>query len=226
MFAILMNSPTLEAALGKFCRYHCILSDVVQPRLSDTGNSPVITLETPHPEVNLSLGQEAFVFSLFASIVEVLTGRRKNVVEVRFSHPRPRRADPYRRIFSCPTRFDRKDRGLLIRRSAMGKPVFLSNPDLLSRLETMALEHAAKTSTGNTVRHKVALVLDRMLPSGEKPSLRRVAEALAMSTRLLQQRLRAEEGLSTTSRRFGKAASTGMDPPWTVGRGPSSHILF
>lgn len=193
LFAILMNSPALEAALGKFCRYHCILSDAVQPRLSDRGDSPMITLETSHPEVNMSLGQEAFVFSLFAAIVETLTGSRTNIREVRFSYPAPKSVDLYRRLFSCPTRFDRKDSALLIRRSAMDKPVFLSNPELLSRLETMALGHAANISTGNPVSHRVALVLNRMLSAGEKISVGEVARALAMSTRLLQQRLRGEQ---------------------------------
>jgi len=193
LYAVLMNSPTVEKALGKFCRYHCILSNVVHPRLIDTGKTPKITLDTSYPKVMLGRGQEAFILSLFAAIIDKLTGSRDNITEVRFSHPPPENIDFYHRIFECPMKFHSRESALLVARSAMDKSVFLANPELLSKLEIMALRHAGQLSIENTVRYKVALVLSRILANGDKPSIGAIAKALALSTRLLQQKLKNEQ---------------------------------
>jgi len=90
-------------------------------------------------------------------------------------------------------KFRSRENALLLKKSAMDKPVFLANPELLSKLENMALRHVERLSIENTVCYKVTLVLSRMLLNGDKPSIGAVAEALAMSTRLLQQKLKSEQ---------------------------------
>lgn len=193
LYAVLMNSPTVASALEKFCRYHAIMSDVVQPRLIDTVTPPRIILEAPHPGITLSIGHHAFIFSLFASTIHHLTGCRGNILEVRFSGPPPDDFDVYRRVFDCPLKFGRTTNELLIAKNSLDQMVFLANPTLLSGLETMALKHVESVSAVNSVSDKTARAIRRVLIKGEKPFIRQVAKNLGMSTRLLQQKLRNEQ---------------------------------
>jgi AraC-like DNA-binding protein len=193
LYAVLMNSPSVGEALGKFCRYHGIMSSAVQPRLIDSGTAPQIILETPYPALTLDIGHEAFIFSLLASVIENLTGNRESIMEVRFSHQPPEKLDSYHRIFACPIKFRHTVSALLLAKSALEKPVFLANPHLLAELEFLAFRHVQQLSMGNSVSCKVANAISQMLINGDKPSVKVVAKDLAMSTRQLQQKLKNEQ---------------------------------
>ena len=193
LYAVLMNSPTVGAALSKFCRYHCIMANVVQPRFDNSGKKPKVVLDVFWPGLPLGLGYETFIFSLFASILDNLTGGEDSISEVRFSHPPPEKMNVYHRIFKCPTRFKTGQSALILEKSIMTRPVFLANPDLLAELEKMALRHMQQVSIGNSVRFKAARVLGRILMNGERPKISEVAKMLAMSPRRLQQKLNSEQ---------------------------------
>jgi AraC-like DNA-binding protein len=68
----------------------------------------------------------------------------------------------------------------------------LANPVLLGRLEALAQEMLAQVETQVPWTDRVGRWIGKTLLSGEKPTVERTAEALAVSTRHLQNKLRAE----------------------------------
>ena len=193
LYAVLLNSPTVRAALAKFCRYHSILSDVVQPRLVPSTSTPAIRLDPPLQQMHLSLSQEAFILSLFASIFQNLTGSAGNIREVRFSNAAPNEISAYQCAFGCPLMFQCRESALFPLQPIMDQPVFLADPDLLAGLESMAFKLIGQLSTDNSMRQKTAQAIGRMLTRGDKPSIEAVAKRLAMSIRRLQQKLKSEQ---------------------------------
>lgn len=192
LYTILLNSPTVGTALEKFCRYHGILSNVVMPRLVEMATSPGIVLKV-FPGVLLDLGQETFIFSLFASIIGNLTGSDENIEEIRFSGAAPEDISAYQRGFGCPIRFRCPCSAIVLPKHIMERPVFLANPDLLAEIEPVALKMIEQFSIEGTVHHKTARIIGRMLFRGEKPTLDAVAKVLGMSVRRLQQKLKNED---------------------------------
>ena len=49
LFTLMMNSPTIYDALDKFCRYHCIMNDAIQPILEIKDNQAGLSWKMNFP---------------------------------------------------------------------------------------------------------------------------------------------------------------------------------
>lgn len=85
LFASMLASPTVGSALERLCRYHAVLADLVQPMLTVTGGTAVLTWQGP----NLLHRQQAeCIVSLSVSILRQFTERSPEI-SVAFAHSRP-----------------------------------------------------------------------------------------------------------------------------------------
>jgi AraC-like DNA-binding protein len=188
LFAVMLNSPTVGHALRRYCRYHDIMADVVQPRLVEDGAGATITLE---PAVGLHLQHVECIFSVVASIVRHLA-RGRFEGRVCFSHPRPGAVEEHRRLLGPDVRFGQPRDAITIAGPLLAAPIPSADPELLELLEPYARRVADRVGPDNPWSGRVERALRTSLCDG-KPSLARIARELAVSPRSLQSRL-GEEG--------------------------------
>ena len=202
LYTVILNSPTVGEALDRLCRYHGLMADAVQPHLYADTPRAGIRLETFPLRLRLSRHNAEFIFSLFSSILRLLTDNRFCFSEVRFQHSTPTSTSEHQRIFRTNVVFERSQNELVIDHSLLRKPVSLANPSVLEALEPVARRLMDRLYSDRLWTDRVTQAQSRMLLKGRKPSIEAVAGELAASIRQLQNRL-SEEG-TTYQRLFDR----------------------
>lgn len=192
LFSVMMNCPTVESAIEKVARYHGLLTDFVQLRLTQQENYAHLSWEPVRTDIELDRHHSESVFAMLVSILRGLTEDGIHLVEARFNHPRPKNTTEHQRVFRCPVMFGWPKNELVIRQQDLSLPVFLANPELLEMLEQFAQKSLKRLYTPDTWADRVTRSLGKILVQGEKPSADAVAFDLAISARHLQNKLRAE----------------------------------
>jgi AraC-like DNA-binding protein len=121
-----------------------------------------------------------------------LSENRIDPVEVRFAHPEPADATEHERVFRSPLLFRQPGNQMIIRKEDLALPIFLASPDLLEALERFADERVQDLYQRDTWADRVTHSIGQMLSRGERPGIEAAAQGLAVSTRHLQSRLKAE----------------------------------
>ncbi|MFC1706575.1 AraC family transcriptional regulator [Planctomycetota bacterium] len=189
LFSAMLNSPTLGQALERYCRFHDIMGDFVQPQVAVHGNVVVLSLST-RSRVTLHRQHVECIFCLLVSILSHLsTATFKG--EVRFSHRCPADISEHLRIFGPDVHFAQPRNELAVERTYLELPVAAADEELLGVLEQYAERLLQRVRPTRTWSGKVAELLSRTLCDG-KPRLAQVAQPLAISERSLQEKLKEE----------------------------------
>ena len=188
LFSALLNSPTLGHALERYCRYHDIMGNFIQPVLTERGPATVLRLSA-RGGLTLLRQHVEFVFSFVVSVLGHLSSPPPQV-EVRFAHPRPAGISEHLRIFGPAVRFSRPENELALDRGDLEMPIASADSQLLAHLEQYA-DRLLRRIRPDTWAGRVAELLSRSLCDG-RPSLAQVAGELASSPRSLQAKLKAE----------------------------------
>ncbi len=191
LFSALVNSPTLGHALERYCRYHDIMGDLVQPKLTARGPETVLSLTTRNG-VTLFRQHVEFIFSFVVSVLGHLSSAQPKVA-VRFAHRRPDDISEHLRVFGPAVRFAQPDNEVHLNRTYLETTIAAADEGLLPYLERYA-DNLLRGVRPDTWSAKVTELLSRTLCEG-KPSLAQVAGQLAVSRRSLQGKLK-EEGTS------------------------------
>ena len=191
VLSVMMNCPTVGDALDKFCCYHNLMSDAIQPKLYVKDKLAYLSWETADPRLRPSRHISEALLSIFETILKHLTENPFSPVEVHFRHAPPQDIREHQRIFQAPLLFDQLKDELVIGKQHLGKPVFLANPQLLETLERYALNLIHKIYLPNSLADKVICLLEKGL-QGEKPLVESIAAELAVSARSLQNKLSRE----------------------------------
>ena len=191
VLSVMMNCPTVGDALDKFCCYHNLMSDAIQPKLYVKDKLAYLSWETADPRLRPSRHISEALLSIFKTILKHLTENPFSPVEVHFRHAPPQDIREHQRIFQAPLLFDQLKDELVIGKQHLGKPVFLANPQLLETLERYALNLIHKIYLPNSLADKVICLLEKGL-QGEKPLVESIAAELAVSARSLQNKLSRE----------------------------------
>ncbi len=189
LFSAMLNSPTLGQALERYCRFHDIMGDFVQPRLERQAGATVLSL-APRDPVTLHRQHLECIFSLLVSVLTHLSATRLRP-EIRFTHPRPEDISEHLRIFGPDLHFVQPVNQLILGQSDLELPIAAADEELLAVLEQYARRLLRRIRPAQTWSAKVAELLSRTLCDG-KPRLDQVARHLALSGRSLQDRLREE----------------------------------
>ena len=197
--AVMMNCPTVGSAIEKLAQYHDLTMDFVQLCLNEQGSYAYLSWEPIYPDVSVDRHHSEAVLATLALTLRDLTEGKIRLDETRFRHPQPGDIAEHRRIFVCPLAFEQPSNELVIRRQDLALPIFLASPELLERLEQIAQELLDRLYAPDTWADKVTHLVGRMLSRGDRPTLERIAYELAISTRHLQNKLKAE---GTTYRRL------------------------
>lgn len=185
------HSPDVQTALLKMARYKrlCGPKDM---SIETIGKEVVIHTTWVHAT---SDSPPRLIDASFASLLTLLqraTG--KPLAPKRLEISRARSDEPMlMRFFGCPVRFRAKRDALVFDRAVLELPFVTHNADLLDVLVPSLDQKIAPLTTGTFLESVESAVARRM--TGERPSVEKVAEALALSSRTLQRRL-GEIGMS------------------------------
>ncbi|HEV7731098.1 MAG TPA: AraC family transcriptional regulator [Candidatus Binatia bacterium] len=190
-----LASATLREAFERIIRYRRLIGDVLELRLVDAGDRCRF-------EIDVS-AQPGIPFQAVDAIAatSVRQGRllhRPRPCEpllVTFTHPEPRDAEPYRRTFRAPVRFEQPVNALEYARSDLDRPLPAGNAELARANDEVLVRYLARLEQSQTATRVQRALLDA-LPGGV-PSKPAIARTLGMSARTLQRQL-AAEGTSFT----------------------------
>lgn len=192
---VLMNAPTLGAAVTQLCRYQ------------DLACQGVRTFQTPAPEwpgaawLNLELTSAAIVhpryvlnseLSIYLAAFGTLTGQPVSPLAVHLTYPRPADVAEHEQAFgSMNLVFDAPVSAVAFDAATLARPVLHANPALFPLFEQHAAALLAQLSTSQppTLVERVRGEILRLL-KGEAPTLAAVADCLHLGVRTLQLKLK------------------------------------
>lgn len=187
--SVMLNSPSLGAALERYCRYHGLMVNGREPVLKIGPTESEIEFDPARP------GSQSFAEAVLAMTVEFfrqVSGGRVRPLRVCCPFPRPADSAEFVRVFGCPVEFDQPMQRIILRTADLAEPVTQADAGLLIRLEEYAGQKLERLGLSNTWAQKSAALLSQMMLRGEKPAPGPICAALAVSQRTLQKRLQSE----------------------------------
>jgi len=194
LFSVMMNSPTVGEAFEKFCRYHSLMNDAIQPKISMKGEYACLSWEVENPRFKPSRHISEALLSFFNTLLNFLTEKHCKPVEVHFTHGQPEKIDEHERVFKAPVLFRQRYNQLVVNKAILLRPVFMASPRLLKVLERYAVEIMHNVYFSNSLAFRVIQLIGTKV-QGEKPAIGTIARELSVSVRNLQNKLK-EEGTS------------------------------
>jgi len=192
LFALMMNSPTVHDALDKFCRYHCIMNDAIQPVLDIEADEAGLSWQMNSSWTDPSRHFSELMLSIFQSILNHLAGRMLKPIAVCFRHAQPEDIHVHQKIFPSAILFNQKKDELLFDKTLLNDKIFLSDQRLLEAIEHHASNLATRLGSQHSWSSRVLLSIEKYM-QGNKPVIAMVANDLAVSVRFLQNKLHEEE---------------------------------
>jgi AraC-like DNA-binding protein len=192
LFSVMMNCPTVGDALEKLFRYHSLMADIHEMQITREGIYTSVRLQPLRPGVELHRHHSEAVLSIVVTMLRRLSENRIDPVEVRFAHPEPVDESEHERLFRSPLLFRQPGNQMIIREKDLAVPIFMANPDLLETLERFADDRVQDLYGLDSWADRVTRSLGEALSRGERPTVESAAQGLAVGTRQLQSRLKAE----------------------------------
>ncbi len=188
---VLMNCKTFGEAIDKYCRYQKISDEGTYTEIEREGNIAVIKSSVMDSAIANDKQLTDFILSCMLTYIKKLTGKNIDLIEVRFKHKAPEDTSEYKRIFNCTLLFESSMNAIVFDRRLLSLPILEPNEKLLRVFEKYAQDVLDKLIFGDTYANRVTRVIIKML-QGEAPSIKTVAQKLAMSVRNLQLKLKQE----------------------------------
>ncbi|VXC85204.1 Transcriptional regulator, AraC family [Pseudomonas sp. 8Z] len=193
-----MSCATLADALHRQARYAALVGSLGRVLLDDEPPRPgceALVIHSWRPFLAQQQRQASEeTLAGWLSFGRWITGQDIAPTEVRFCHAAPRDTAEHMRIFRCPVRFGQADNALVFPRRLLALPLGQADAQVRALLDAYAERQLAEFNQGLSVLERTRLVLAQQLPE-RGADLPAIAEAMALSPRTLQRRLR-EAGLS------------------------------
>jgi AraC-like DNA-binding protein len=192
---VLLNSPTLGAALQQLCRYQDVACQGVRTSLQPAKEFPGgawLTLELTSPAIIYPEYVFNSELSVYLAAFRVLTGQAVVPQVVRLAYPRPADTREHERVFApAIPEFDAPLTALAFDAATLAQPILNANPALFILFEQHADALLAQLpqQLPLTLPEQVRREIIRQL-KGQVPALAAVADQLCMGVRTLQLHLR------------------------------------
>jgi len=191
---VLVYSATLGAALERLARYSAVLNDAVIVTL-ERGSDGTVAVVQRYPEMGKGLPFAVdYRLAALLSVCREITGVEMVPTEVDFAYPQHVSTLEHARFFRCPLRFGMRISRMVFTERDVRLPVRRGDETLARYLSAHAEHTLQSLVVGSSIRERVRSTIWNTLSDG-RPTLSRIAPALAMPPRTLQRRL-AEEGTS------------------------------
>ncbi|QYY80476.1 AraC family transcriptional regulator [Pseudomonas germanica] len=189
----LMSSCNLQEGISSLVRYQRIIGEGADFSFHPKLDGYELTLAIHGDRLPSAKESAEGALAYFLAFCNWLACRPLKPRLISFRGAPPRSLEPYRETFNGPLQFNAEHYAVLFDRIDMDTPLPMANDALAHLHERFASDYMARFSEGQ-VTHQVRQILCRSLPQGE-PKREEVAQALLLSERTLQRRLK-EEGTS------------------------------
>lgn len=195
---LVMSCATLGDALHRQARYAVLVGSLGRVELVDEPPRAGLEPQVAHrwepllPQWQRHTCEETL--AAWTTFGRWVSGLDSAPTEVRFRHAAPADVTEHQRIFRCPLLFDQADNALVYPKRLLDTPLGQADAQMRLMLDAYAEQQLAQIQQGQTVLERARQQLSRQL-TDQSVDLERLAQALAMSPRTLQRRLR-EAGLS------------------------------
>ncbi len=188
---VVINSPTLGAALTRLVRYHAIWTD---------GASFELTEQGPHVHLNYNYVPGIptprrhdceMTLAIAVAFTRRLTSIDWQPRAVSFQHPQPAATAEHQRIFRASVQFAQPRNELVLDRALLALPITRADAGLCAVLDRHAQELLARLPQRDDTTAQVRRLLGDALGGGD-PNIAAVARQLGTSARTLQRKLRTE----------------------------------
>jgi AraC-like DNA-binding protein len=182
-----MTERTVGEALRKTWETRNNYNLLVDWEYEKSGSLLIHTARSNEPDEKLRIFLLERSLATLQAHTEELMGSVVKPVRVLLGYRTPTNIDQYKQVFRCPLRFSQESTEIHYPLEYYDKNIETYDPqagDVLGALRSSLHE---KLSSGGDIVHDVKMALRRK--PGEFPSLERVAEGLAMSSRTLRRKL-------------------------------------
>ena len=160
---------------------------LVNWRYSITDNLVLHTIQSTEENPRLRLFLVERALATIQANTEEMFGDAMQTLLLTLDYPRPEHVASYREIFNCPIQFSQELTQLYYPQEWEHRLLETYDPEAVEILGTLRTSLHNKLSSEVDIVEEVRLALRRK--SGEFPSLERIAEGLAMSSRTLHRKL-------------------------------------
>lgn len=187
----LSTSASLRDAAKVLEWLPALVNPLIHARLDESTDQAMLELRLSEDAPKRAMPYHAEIF--FASIlkfVRMLAGPRAGFKALHFSHAAPSYAQKYESFFGVPVMFDQPRDALLYEAGALDAPLDCDFPALHRQAEALITERVAQHVKKGLSDQVLALLKHE--PELLAGGLDAVAEKLALGSRTMQRRLRAE----------------------------------
>ncbi|MFD0717493.1 AraC family transcriptional regulator [Paenibacillus sp. GCM10027626] len=188
---VILHSKTISDALAAYQRYNAILCNVFNLDWEVEGDDLLIRFLLNHPGQISRHTIEEMASSLY-HLLGRLGGQRISLNEIHFMHDAPADMQPYMEVFGRVPCFGGKDNVLCMSKDVLNSPIMYSDARLLEVFENIAQETKDELTQVSAYSDQVAQWMKKCVPSFF-PTLQQTADYFGISTRTLQNKLKAEQ---------------------------------
>ena len=183
---LLTQQPSMRSALNTISQYRHLLNESLGMYIEDAGKLTLIREELMNDQPGGGPQATDLAVGVLTLIFRAILGPQWRPQAVHFTHAEPGDLQIFRRLFSCPVRFDSDFNGLACLTADLDRPNVQADAAMASYAQSFvdAIPRPGQSSIVLDVRRSVYL----LLPMG-RASVEQVASGLGMNVRTLQRRL-------------------------------------
>lgn len=186
---VLASSDSIQDAMERLMRFHRLVHDVNEMRLSVRSGHFVI--EWTDTRGRFGRHFDEMGIAAFVRCYRDLHGDQAVIPRIDFINPQPPNIGPYLAYFGEGVRFDQPTTGVHIPIEYLSLPFKTSDPVLKELLEQQVSQSLSDLAEDRAIDRRIKRIIARTVCSG-LPSLDQVAEALRLSPRQLRDELRRQ----------------------------------
>lgn len=187
---VMINSATLLDGLTNLQRYQRVLGAGEDVEIEQAGPTVTLRFRETDPALRGQRHNSDYIAAMLVRACRDMTRKRIAPIRARFIHSRPKVAVAYAAHLGCPVEFAAEWDTLVFSAETMRLPVVGADARLLKVLEESCRRLLGPAQARTDLLHHVrAVLLDSI--GREPPRLAAVAEALKLSPKSLERRLRA-----------------------------------
>ena len=195
VFSVMLNTGSVIDALKKYVIYHNLMSDIVNPVITEVDNYIHFSLETSYSKFHAERHYKEFIFSMVITLFRYLSNNKVLPVSISFSHEKPDEKNLDDESLYGPVFYNRKNNRIVFNKKDLEAPINLSDPQLLPFLEMMAERKLEQLNDKETWTGKVKKEILNSISKEAGTLLEDMCKSLGIGKRTLQAKLK-EEGVS------------------------------
>ncbi len=189
---VLMNCSTLKECWTKYCRYEKLIDSTSASSFELLKNKAVLNNITLDPSLKDNIQFSDFKLSGMLSYIKLLCGKNIQLIEVHFTHSKPKNICEYEKVFQSNLLFEKASNALIFNSNLLSTPVLEPNKSLLHLFEKNANTAIEELNTNACYNDKVTKIITEELLKSNLISIETIAKKLSLSVRSLQLHLHKE----------------------------------